>query len=1052
MSKNRSAGRAGKSFFKRSTALAGVAALAALIPTAALAQDAEEEEEEEAIVVTGTRIQSEFNSPSPLQVITTENSTLAGISDAGEMVQNSSIAAGSPQIDATISSAFVTDGGPGAQTVSLRGLGANRTLVLLNGRRAGPAGTRGAVSAFDLNVLPIGIVDRIEILKDGASSIYGSDAIAGVVNIITDTDMDGGEFNLNLSVPNDPGGAEGSIELAWGRSFDRGHILGSLSYYSQEETTLGERSYTNCATSNTIDLNTGARNDIIDLRTGNYACRSPSNTATGLVWLYDYSYLYQGNNLANGFAPNFIQPDFSNQTGVLFPGTIVPAPFNSFAAGVPASWFQVNFNTPGPADPAVGLVNTNSQYQQDSTFVPGVERITAYLEGSYDIAPGIEAYGELLMNRRETTTNGYRQVWTYLYSYDYSCSFNQFFDTGTLCHTGGDPFSVGWTGGTGLSPTAVVDHNDARQTVEYTRFVTGLRGEFAGWLGPMNWDIYYQNSRSQGEYSQDVILQDALYSSEGRSDSLRGPGAADDGTLARGVLHENSIPRPQASCVGYNTPISNRPCVDVDWMNPNFLLGRGFTDAEEAFLYDRETGNTEYTQQYVEASISGDLFTLPAGNIGFAVGAVWREDEILDTPGHATLAGNSWGFSASGITRGQDTTNEYFAEVAIPLLRDAPLAESLNLTLSGRHTEVDSSGEADTYKIGLSWQVTPEWLLRYTEGTSFRAPALFELYLAGETSFPSQRQIDPCIDWTNQLALGNITPTIAANCNAEGIPGNYAGAGSSATAFRNGGAGLLEPETSDARVFGIVWTPRWIDLQVALDYFEITVEDEVATLGSASIVFACYNSATFPVDDFCTLFNRTGTGANPFLIETVNNSFLNINNQENSGLDLTVRYGHELPFGELTVQGQFTYQIEDVISLFGGTTRDTNNSNGDPEFVGNVDFMLESGDWTYFWRTQLIGETDDGYFAPTSNGAVPPNINATGFDITNEFTTYHSASITREFDAFRLTVGAANLFDQDPPTVSTPSIANQQVVGPSTLQSQYDYVGRRIFMRFVADF
>lgn len=133
---------------------------------------------DKSIVITGSRIrQPEFTSPDPVSRIDPVIAKQSGQLDTADMLQSSPIAAGSTQITSALSSNFVTNGGPGSQTIDLRGLGPNRTLVLLNGRRAGPAGTRGGVSSFDLNVLPQSIVKNVDILKTGASSIYGSDAV-----------------------------------------------------------------------------------------------------------------------------------------------------------------------------------------------------------------------------------------------------------------------------------------------------------------------------------------------------------------------------------------------------------------------------------------------------------------------------------------------------------------------------------------------------------------------------------------------------------------------------------------------------------------------------------------------------------------------------------------------------------------------------------------------------------------------------------------------------------------------------------------------------------
>jgi iron complex outermembrane recepter protein len=146
----------------------------------------------EEIVVTGSRIRRDtFSAPQPIDVILPEQAVLQGVGTLGSLLQSGTTAAGSPQVTAATSTAFVQSGGIGAQTLSLRGLGANRTLVLLNGRRAGPAGTRGEVSSSDFNTMPLSVVERVEILKDGASSIYGSDAVAGVVNIITKASVPG---------------------------------------------------------------------------------------------------------------------------------------------------------------------------------------------------------------------------------------------------------------------------------------------------------------------------------------------------------------------------------------------------------------------------------------------------------------------------------------------------------------------------------------------------------------------------------------------------------------------------------------------------------------------------------------------------------------------------------------------------------------------------------------------------------------------------------------------------------------------------------------------
>jgi outer membrane receptor protein involved in Fe transport len=143
------------------------------------------------IVVTGTRIpHSNFNTPSPLDIVTRDDRVLAGVRSTADVLDNATVTSGSSQINGAFLG-FVSEGGPAADTIGLRGLGSQRTLVLLNGRRLAPSGVGPQLVSADLNVLPTAVVKQMQILREGASSVYGSDAIAGVINIITDDKLDG---------------------------------------------------------------------------------------------------------------------------------------------------------------------------------------------------------------------------------------------------------------------------------------------------------------------------------------------------------------------------------------------------------------------------------------------------------------------------------------------------------------------------------------------------------------------------------------------------------------------------------------------------------------------------------------------------------------------------------------------------------------------------------------------------------------------------------------------------------------------------------------------
>ena len=197
-------------------------------------QDGEQPKQLEKVTVTGSLISRlGFDSVSPVQIITADTSTTLGQLDTASILQTTNVAAGSTQINNQFSG-FVVEGGNGVQTLSLRGLGANRTLVLLDGRRPGPAGTRGQVGAFDLNVIPSAILQRVELLKDGGGSIYGSDAVAGVANLITRKSVDRTQVTFQTDLPFESGGSNYQIAGATGWDFDNGSVIAAFQWFDAE--------------------------------------------------------------------------------------------------------------------------------------------------------------------------------------------------------------------------------------------------------------------------------------------------------------------------------------------------------------------------------------------------------------------------------------------------------------------------------------------------------------------------------------------------------------------------------------------------------------------------------------------------------------------------------------------------------------------------------------------------------------------------------------------------------------------------------------------------
>ena len=434
----------------------------------ALAQDQNEPDEGEEIVVeevvvTGSRIRRDtFTSSTPIDVVIPDSASLQGIADIGSLLQTTTVAAGSAQVTSATSTAFVQNGGLGAQTISLRGLGAERTLTLLNGRRAGPAGVRGGVSAFDFNVLPLAVIERVEVLKDGASSIYGSDAVAGVINIITRTD-DGGTADAYVGVPQDGGGEEYRFSASWGTSGDYGRFRVTVDYHKNKELAYGDRDYLACGQPYIFGRETGERRDPIDPRTGKPHCREFGGL-WGHVWIYDDQ--DAGGNVPPGAKAQF---DYDGDLGNYLPPIADPDPSDPYALRTPPGWFLVNYDRESDA-----LTSWDHPFQDDQSFYPETERTTFYGDGELRLGDDTELYAEVLLNRRNNYANGYRQYWGYIYNYDYFA---------------GNPLSEGWTGAQWLSPTPITDHSDSEVEIDYQRFVTGIRGDFGkSW----SWDLSAQ--------------------------------------------------------------------------------------------------------------------------------------------------------------------------------------------------------------------------------------------------------------------------------------------------------------------------------------------------------------------------------------------------------------------------------------------------------------------------------------------------------------------------------------------------------------------------------
>jgi len=1003
------------------TILAGV--IAASAPAFAQTAQSNDQAKDQAttveeIVVVGSRLRRDnYNSPSPVQVVTREESTLAGFASTTEVLQGTAISGGTDQINNAYGG-FVTNGGPGANTLSLRGLGATRTLLLLNGRRVAPAGSRGSVGSADLNVLPTAMIERIEVLKDGASSIYGSDAVAGVVNIITRNNIDGITFEAQYNAPLDAAseGQQGRISVVAGTSGDRWHVAGSAEYYNRQELTLGARDFAKCA----IDgYNDGS--DYIDPNTGKSKCYTIDGGGVTINTV----------GITTEIAPDPVTGArrFAAVPGLAGPGT----------GGAAFSRWRPNsaITTGVPGFEGVSTMSRDS-FDPDmlkESLISPVEVTTLYAEGAYDLQAlgNAEIYGEVLYNNRQSSQVGYRQL-----SLDYL--------KGSLLIPSQLQFAT-FSANQGLSPTTGPNANadvgvrafigaglyESRQEVEFNKEVVGIRGDF--FIPEWRYDAYASYTKSKATYTTDLYLTSQMQNS---LDVVVAPVGMDPRLTRTGVLSTGVT--GTVTC-RINTIDPTVGCIPAPFLT-SATVGGDLPQQWVDYAQRPVTGTTEYIEKVVSFGLDGPLFTLPAGQVSAFIGAEWRDASIDDTPGLDSQTNNTFGFSSAAITRGSDSVWEVFGEVEVPLLANLPLVQSLTLSASARYTDYESYGSDTTYKAGLVY--TPvDWLsLRATYGTSYRAPALFEQFVGATSGFLSAGT-DPCSELD-----GTENPALAANCASEGLA-NFTQV-NGVTIITTGGAQAgLSAETSTNLTVGAIFQPTlpsgWGDLSFAVDYYEIEVDNGVSRIGSGAILSRCYNSsaAEFAARaGYCALIERDN--ANRL---TIFDSYVNVATDVVKGLDYTARYRKDVGPGTALFNLGVTQMTERYDTLFDtDPVFDDVGVIGVPEFSGTFDATYAWDNWRVRYGVEYIAATGYNDYYMKRQGF---DLEGAGYDVEVDDYFLHSASVQYRTDEFTVTVGVRNLFNTDPDSVSA-GVVNR--LGNAPLYSGYDYVGRSAFINMSKSF
>lgn len=970
--------------------LSSVASIGIAAP--AFAQEAPEE-----VVVTGSRIKAaNLESTSPVTQVTAEDVVSQGVTRIEDLVNQL------PQAFAA-QNATVSNGASGTATVNLRGLGSQRTLVLVDGRRMPYGGVTN--SAADLNQIPTQMVERVEVLTGGASAVYGSDAVSGVVNFIMKRDFEGVQVTGQYSFyqHNNDYGGPGAVKLrqvianraatnpsqfalpddnvtdGFGREvavimgLNSGDGRGNLTMYATafeaDEVLQANRDYSACA------LNAGP--------TTSFSCGGSSTNATGRF------------------------TDFG--------GAFLTDP----------SYVSFNFTSDG----AGGWRNFNGALDQYNFgplnfFLRPEKRYTLGAMGHYEINDKADVYAQVMYTDYRSTAQ-IAPSGNFFETSTINCG-NPFLPAANLLQINCTPANVA---GNVSVPFYVGRRNvegGGRQSSFNNasfRTVVGVRGALnEAW----NYDVSAQVS------SVKATRTEANYLSIQRMKR-----ALNVVSVAGVPTCQSVIDGTDAGCVPYNP----------------FTAG-GVTQAALNYLQVPGIQLGQIEQEVYLGTVSGDLgsygIKTPWAQDGVQVvfGAEYRRDSLENQVDALQQAGDLGGSGgAVNPLAGATRVTDYFMEGRLPIAQDVAFAKSLSADVAYRYSEYGSGTQTDTYKVGLEWAPIDDIRFRASFGRAVRAPNIIELFsTVGLSLFDSDG--DPC-----GAAAPNPDATVA-ECVATGVPIGLVGNGaldSPAGQYQMqiGGNVNLKPEESDTTSFGVVFTPTFIEnLSVTVDWFNVKIDDTVSVFGSQNTLDACY---TLNDAAACSRINRSPGGSLWVGGGFVENLNLNIGSLETTGIDLNANWSIGLgDWGKFStgLTGTYLKKLEtspgpgipkyDCVGFFASVCGTPN-----PEwrhkwrFTWSTPWDLDlSLSWRYYGKVQGI------------SGANTP-VAANRIDGKFKAENYFDVSATWGFtEKSTLVVGINNILDDNPQLSGSVGTTGNGNTYPQT----YDALGRYIFARVTFGF
>jgi len=959
----------------------GVIAAATGYGPNALAQASDDDALEE-ITVTGSRLlRQDYQAASPISTVDAELFTDTGAPTI-ETVLNTL-----PQFVPSITSTSNNPSNGGQANVSLRGLGTRRTLVLMDGRRIAPSNSTGVV---DLNLIPAALIESVEVITGGASAVYGSDAIAGVVNIKT-RHFVGLELNANYGITSEDDGDRTSLGITGGLESDdgRAYAFGTVSWADRGGVLQGDRAFSNVA----LDWDGDSFEPLgsSTIRQGRWDSLSSNRPTQAGVDAYflsqDPTYVAGSALPSNNFGFNPDSSIFSTSPVVNFTGdTAEPQqpvnPANYTYNYAPPNYLELPLERKSFFGKAGFQVNDDTEvysqimwanYTSDSQLAPTPAGTLYIRPDNPNLDPAVQA----LLATRPNPTEPFRFR-------------KRMIEAGPRIRANETEYLQAVVGATGVLPLA------------------------ENW----EWDVYgswgkmTKDERQIGNVSKSAWYELALAADHGAS-------------ICGSPINPFGIASLQPECVAHFT----REAINTTEVSQRVV--EGFIRGS---LFDMPAGEVQ--------TAVGVMYK--ADEYAFLPDAVLT-GRTTDPVTGSTLVDIS-GFNAQDPVRGKTDSTEIYVEANFPLLSDAPMAQHLDLTIGARFADHSVAGNISSYKAEGIWDINDNFTVRGGYQRALRAPNINELFRPATINFPSVGLGDPCSNNFNDPD-GNVqgaqqSAGARALCVAQGIPdAALDGYVFTNTQFQglSGGNPTLFEETADTYTLGLIFRGPsdgpLSGFQGSIDYYEIVIEDKIGSIDADVLVERCFDTrfnANFDVSNFwCNGWSRdvgTGTPIDVAEIDT------NIAENEVRGIDIQLDYGVEIGPGSLDIKWIATNLLNweeaqlagEPLEDFAGTASDSFDVLPEWKWTTQFKYSVNNFDGTLRWRR--VGDSIDTSFADFKL----PEVDY--LDLTAGY-----AFEDNMLAGLRLRAGVTNLTDEDPIIYPSQQQANTD---PST----YDVLGRRYFV------